>query len=237
MTAGVQLAEQLSGRVPLDGDPQRGGAGRAREPERLDLGDGQAELVLQPGRIAAPGAGDVQVGGAAAAVADREDLVGGEQAEQGERDGDPDGRTDQDVGRGLGTKRDASQPGQCHHPSCRQLAPLPPACTWDQGVQDHHQVAAKCITGDGRAQPPQLVPMTTLERPRPMRTRPQHILGDRGQQLRDDHREDQVPEPSQGQQRQHQPESQEIDDPPGAERGQRLPGPLEPGRVQSGQPP
>src|SRR4029450_11855017 len=67
VTAGVQLAEQLSGRLPLDGDAQGGGAGRPREPERLDLGDGQAELVLQAASDGgSPGVCDVQGGGSAA---------------------------------------------------------------------------------------------------------------------------------------------------------------------------
>ena len=136
VAAGVQLAEQLSGRVALDGDAQWGGAGRAGQAEGRDLGDGQAELVLQPvADGGSPPAGDVQVGGPAAAVADREDLVGGEQAEQGERDGDPDGGADQHVGRGLGAQRDTSQPGQRHHPgrhpACPAAAsgPRAPACT------------------------------------------------------------------------------------------------------------
>src|SRR4029453_8140710 len=62
VTAGVQLAEQLSGRLPFDGDPQGGGAGRPRQAERLDLGDGQAELVPPPApEGGAPGPGDVEV--------------------------------------------------------------------------------------------------------------------------------------------------------------------------------
>jgi hypothetical protein len=78
---GVQLAEQLPGWISLDGDAQRGGARRPRQPEPLDLLDQDAELVLQapPDRLPT-GAADVQVGGAATPVGDRVDLVGGEAA-------------------------------------------------------------------------------------------------------------------------------------------------------------
>jgi hypothetical protein len=70
-----------------------------------------------------------------------------------------------------------------------------------------------------------------------MRTRHHHVLGDRGQQLRDDDGEDQMPKASQGQQRHHQCQSQQVEDPQGAEEGQGLPGRCQPGRVQPGQPP
>jgi hypothetical protein len=48
------------------------------------------------------------MGGPATAVADREHLGGGEQAEQDKRDRDPNGRTDQHVGRGLSPQGNAS---------------------------------------------------------------------------------------------------------------------------------
>jgi hypothetical protein len=46
-----------------------------------------------------PGAGDVEMRGAAAAVADRERLVRDEQSERGERDGHPDHDREQHVER------------------------------------------------------------------------------------------------------------------------------------------
>src|SRR4029453_10197253 len=95
------------------------------------------------------------------AVADGVDLVGGEQAEQGERDGDADGETDQHVGWGLGTHRHPCQPRQRPHPP----APPSPRCRQRPSGTSVYRtttsVAAKFITGDGRAQPPQLAPMST----------------------------------------------------------------------------
>jgi hypothetical protein len=46
MAFGIELAEKRGGWVPLDGDAQRGGAGGAGQPERLDLLNDQPELVL-----------------------------------------------------------------------------------------------------------------------------------------------------------------------------------------------
>ena len=70
-------------RVAGDADAQRRGTARPGETERLDLDDGQAELVLDgvaDGLAAAPA--DVEVRGLALAVGDGEDLVGGEEAER-----------------------------------------------------------------------------------------------------------------------------------------------------------
>src|SRR4029077_1984833 len=47
VAAGGELAEQLLGWRVADRDPQRGGAGRAGQPERLDLPGGQAQLLPQ----------------------------------------------------------------------------------------------------------------------------------------------------------------------------------------------
>jgi hypothetical protein len=61
---------------------------RALEVERLDRHRDHAELFLQRVRDrVVPGAGDVEVRGAAAAVADRKRLVRDEHPERGERDG------------------------------------------------------------------------------------------------------------------------------------------------------
>ena len=66
VAAGVQLAEQVGGRVALDGDAQRGGAGRAGQPERLDLLDEEAELLFEAPPDRRPSwAADIQVGAAA----------------------------------------------------------------------------------------------------------------------------------------------------------------------------
>ena len=82
VAAGVELAEQLPGWRIADRDPQRGGAGRAGQPERLDLPGGQAQLLLQgPADGHPPCPADVQMGAAAPPVHDREHLVGGKPAE------------------------------------------------------------------------------------------------------------------------------------------------------------
>ena len=65
-------------------------------PERLDLQDRDAELVLDGAADRfATAPTDVQVRAATPPVADREDLVGGEPAEGQQRQGHPDGHRDQ----------------------------------------------------------------------------------------------------------------------------------------------
>ena len=54
VAAGVQLAEQLPGRVALDRDPQRDRAGRAGQPERRDLGHLDPSWSSRPRRMASP---------------------------------------------------------------------------------------------------------------------------------------------------------------------------------------
>ena len=69
-------------------------------PNGLTSSADQAELVLQrPEDGLAAGAADVQVGRPAPPVADREDLVGGQQPERRQRDGDPEDDAGDDVGR------------------------------------------------------------------------------------------------------------------------------------------
>jgi hypothetical protein len=71
---------------------------RALEVERLDRHRDHAELFLQRVRDrVVPGAGDVEVRGAAAAVADGERLVRNEYPERGERDGHPGHHREQHV--------------------------------------------------------------------------------------------------------------------------------------------
>src|SRR3954447_26374454 len=99
MALGVQLAEEHSRRIPAYADPQRSGPGRAGQAERSDLVDGQAQLAPQrpPDRLAA-GAADVEMGGAAAPVADREDLVGREPTEAEEWNAHPEHDPHEHVG-------------------------------------------------------------------------------------------------------------------------------------------
>src|SRR5687768_13314404 len=66
-------------------------------------------------------------------------------------------------------------------------------------------VAARAATcTEGRAQPPPAGLDLHPERPWPLGDRPHPPIDDHGQQLRHDEREDQVAEPPQRQQRQHQ---------------------------------
>ena len=89
----VELAEHVRVRVALDGDPQRRRASRPGQPERLDLAADQPELVLQrPDDGVATGARHVQVRRPSAAVAHGVDVVGGEQPEGRQRDGDAEDR-------------------------------------------------------------------------------------------------------------------------------------------------
>jgi hypothetical protein len=75
---------------------------RALEVERLDRHRDHAELFLQRVRDrVVPGAGDVEMRGAAAAVADRKRLVRDEHPERGERDGHPGHDREQHVERSL----------------------------------------------------------------------------------------------------------------------------------------
>ena len=84
--ARVELAEQVRRRRAFHPEAQRRRAGRPAQPHRLDLGHGQAELVLD--RLAdglTALAADVEVGGPSAAVRHREDLAGREVAKGGQR--------------------------------------------------------------------------------------------------------------------------------------------------------
>jgi len=131
---------QRSARRWLRADPQRGRAGRPREPERLDLQHLDAQLVLQglvDGLAAA--AADVQVGRAAAPVGDREDLVGGEHAEGHQRDGDPDDGGDDHVGGRVDTQVDQGDRQRGDQRGDDQLAELTQPALWHQAVEhaDH----------------------------------------------------------------------------------------------------
>ena len=85
------------------------------------------------------GPADVQVGAAAPPVADREDLVGHEPAEGQQRDGHPDDRAEQHVGRGVEAERDPGQARQGDDRGRRPLAGLPPVALRHQRVEDADQ--------------------------------------------------------------------------------------------------
>ena len=98
----VELREDRpSAAVLVDhGELQRGRTAGRLQTDRLDVLHREPELVLQRGadRLAAT-PGDVEVRRLAArTVGDREEVVGGEGTERGQRDRDPDDRAEHDVG-------------------------------------------------------------------------------------------------------------------------------------------
>ena len=87
----VELPEQVRVGIAGDPQPQRGRPAGTGEPDRLAVDDGEPELVLYGLADRCPAASrDVEMGGLAAPVGDREELVRGEEAERQQRDGDAD---------------------------------------------------------------------------------------------------------------------------------------------------
>ena len=237
MTLGVQLAEQLPGRIAVDLDPQRGRAGRPGQPERLDLLHDQAQLVLQGPLDRLPaGAADIQVGAAAPPVGDRVDLVGGEPAEQQQREGDPEAHPDQQVGRGVNAQCHPGQGNQGDQPGHQPLAEIAPATLRHQRVQHRHQAGGQ--EGDlHRRHRPATPARLELH---PERTRPpsDHAQDNRekASELHHDPPDDQVPPAAQDQQHQQQPVEQRVQHPPGSDAGQTPQGRHQPRPDQAGQP-
>jgi hypothetical protein len=203
---GVQLGEQLGGLLAvgaLDGDPQRGGAGRPGQAEGRDVLDEQAELVLQPAPDRGSArAGDVQVGGAAAPVGDREHLAGSEHAEGDQRQGHPDGHPDQHVGGGVGAQGHPADRGQGDEPGGHPLAGVAPATLGHQRVQDPHQQPGQEHYLLRRQRPPAPAGLDHHpERPRPADAGTHHGRG-RDHQVGEGERDDQMPQAAQHQQRQ-----------------------------------
>ena len=118
------------------GELQRGRAAGALEPDRLDVVHREPELVLQrdPDRLAAT-SGDVEVRRLAVrAVADREQVVGGEGAERGQRDRDPDDRTEHDVGEVVDAEVDPQHAGDRDRARHGELRPEPRPAGNDEHV-------------------------------------------------------------------------------------------------------
>jgi hypothetical protein len=82
-----------------------------------------------------PGAGDVEVRGAAAAIADREHVVRDEHPERGKRDGHSDHDREQHVERSVLGQVEAGEHGHDEQPGDDELAPLPQPSGRDQRVQ------------------------------------------------------------------------------------------------------
>jgi hypothetical protein len=163
--------------------------------------------------------------------------LGGEQPEGNEGKRDPDGCRDQDIGWGVGAKGDAAEPGQRHERGCDPFAGVAPTALRHHRVQDPHQQGREQRDLERRHPPAAPAgPDDHPERSWPLGDRGQPGLDDQGQQLRQDHHHDQVPEPPEHQQRHQQHRQQAVDDPPGADHRQPSPGPDQPRRLQSGQP-
>jgi hypothetical protein len=238
VAAGVQLAEQLPGRVALDRDPQRGRAGRAGQPERRDLGHLDPSWSSRPRRMASPRApptsrwalrprryrmGKVSLG--ANSRNSTSGMVTPMAARPARRSGP------RRLGRGVPAR---PGPPPRSPPACRAAASGPPVpgCTgpppgWRPGRPPGPRAGPSCPSRPGW--PP--------EWPGPLGGRAHRAIDDHDEELGRDESEDQLPEAPQRQQGQHQPQPQGVEDPPRREEGQPLPGPHQPGGVQFGQPP
>ena len=108
--ARVELAEQVRRRRAFHPEAQRRRAGRLAQPHGLDLGHGQAELVLD--RLAdglTALAADVEVRGPPPAVRHGEDLARREEAKGGHREADADEDADHDRARRVDAEMEAGQ--------------------------------------------------------------------------------------------------------------------------------
>ena len=234
---GIQLAEQLPGRIAADLDAQRGRAGRPGQPERLHVLHDQAELILQgpPDRLPA-GPADVQVGAAAPPVGDWVDLVGGEPAEQQQREGHPDAHPDQQIGGGVDAQRHPGQGDQGDQPGHQPLAEITPATLRHQRVQHRHQ--ARGEVGDLHRRHRPATPAGLELHPERARPPSDHAQDNREKapELHDDPPDDQVPQAAQDQQHQQQAVGQRPQHPPGGDAGQAPQGRHQPRPDQAGQP-
>ena len=118
---GVELGEHELIRAALDPQPQRCRAGGGLQPDRLDLGHREPELVAHglADRLPPP-AGHVDVRGAAAPVGDGEHLVRGEEPERGDRDRHARAR------RRAARRRDDRRPGTGGRGRTARWRPRPP---------------------------------------------------------------------------------------------------------------
>jgi hypothetical protein len=238
VAAGIQLAEQPVVGVALDPDPQRRGPGRPGQPERLDLLDHQAELVLQGLTDRLPTCPtDVQVSAAPTPVGDREDLAGRKDAKAEQRDRHPNGDPNQDIGGGLHRQVHAGDGDQDDQRGGHPLAGLAPASLRHQAIQDpdqdHHQ--RRQLLGWQRPGVP-VGPELHPERPRPLQKWGQQVLDEEALQNPGRQHDQQLPQAAEHQQGQQQSPQQHRDGQIGVECGQRLHRRQQPGCPQPGQP-
>jgi hypothetical protein len=137
---GIELGEQELIRAVLDPQPQRGGARGGLQPDRLDLGHIEPELVAHglADRLPPP-AGHINVRGAAAPVRDGEHLVRGEEPERGDRDRHGERHAEQHIARVIDTQVQAGQTEHGDHGGHRRLGPGAGAARHGQAVDGAHQ--------------------------------------------------------------------------------------------------
>ena len=140
MALGIELGEHELIRAALDPQPQRGGARGGLQPDRLDLGHGEPELVAHglADRLPPP-AGHIDVRGAAAPVGDGEHLVRGEEPERGDRDRHRERHAEQHIAGVIDAQVQAGQAEHGDHRGHRRLGPGAGAARHGQAVDGAHQ--------------------------------------------------------------------------------------------------
>src|SRR3954451_2258153 len=100
MGLGIELAEQIKRRSPFHAEPQRRRASGTTQPDGPDVTHDESELVLNCLPYGpASGTADIEVRSTPFAVRDGEVFIGQEGTKGDQREADPDGNCDGDVGR------------------------------------------------------------------------------------------------------------------------------------------
>ena len=237
--AGIKLAEQPGIGVAVHLDAERCRPCRSGQAERLHVVDHDTELVLEgPADGLAPGPADVEVGGPAPPVADREHLARSEHPKAQQPNGYCDHAAHQHIGR-CGHAQMHLGDGHQHHQ--RRGHPLPdpaPTTLGDQAVEDPEHDHDQRRRLFRRQRPP--VPIGTQghpKRPGPTQHRRQQVLDDHALQDPGDQHHHQLAQPAKHQQGQHQPPQQHVDGHPRARRRQHPHRRRQTGHPQPGQPP
>ena len=137
---GVELGEHELLRAAFDPQPQRRGARGGLQPDRLDLGHREPELVTHglADRLPPP-AGHIHVRGVAAPVGDGERLVRGEVPERGDRDRHGERHGEQRIIGVIDTQVQAGQTEHGDHGGHRRLSVGAGAARHGQAVDGAHQ--------------------------------------------------------------------------------------------------